>query len=77
MSITSHSTVADSHVQADGTRYVKHVFIDSIGGTHTQPLRKVPASWTETEYGAQRLAIVPELEEQLANAELEALLDGA
>lgn len=77
MSITSHNTIADAHTQADGSRYVRHIFVDSAGGTHEMPLRKVPGAWTETEYSAQRAGMIAELEESLAAAELEALLNGA
>lgn len=75
MTIQSHITIADTHLQASGHRYIKHVFTDHTGKVYEMPLRKVPGAWTETEYAAQRVTLAAELEDHLAAAELEALLN--
>lgn len=76
MAITSSRSVAESHTQADGTRYVRHYFTDSVIGEFSLSLRKHPQEWAETEYAQWRTDMVPRIEERLAEEEFNRLMGG-
>lgn len=76
MAIISAWTEADKNTQRNGERYIRHFFTDSTGTTHKSWLHSVPGEWGETEWATHRSAEKAELEDRLANIELEALLNG-
>lgn len=62
MTIISHQTIADSHLQADGRRYIAHVFTDHLGKDIATTLFMADGAWTETEYLVDRAAKVTSIE---------------
>jgi len=74
LSINSHQTTADSHLQKDGRRYVAHKFTDHLGNDRTVH-RKVDGAWTETEYLAQRTGMIEGQESQLADIEISEFIE--
>ncbi len=69
MSITTHQTIADGHLQADGRRYIRHEFTDHLGGIISVGPKKVDGAWTTTEYATERSGMVAGIETQLSEGE--------
>jgi len=74
MSIASSNTQADSHLQADGRRYVTHYFVDHLGNVSKRGPQKVTGSGTETEYAIVRSNLEPSILASLAEQEIQAAL---
>lgn len=73
MAIVSSSFVVDAHTQADGSRWVKETHVDSEGRIQ-HSLYKLPAGQGATEAQARMDGRIAYLNEQLAEAEAEAIL---
>lgn len=74
MSIVSSETIADSHTQSDGTRYVTHYFTDHLGGVTKRGPHSVAGSDTETEYAVLRAGMEQSILNHLANQEIQAAI---
>ena len=70
MSIISHQTIADNHVQANGERGIRHEFTDHLSKKHIRGDRRVAdeggKAATEAAYEPERLAMIPDVELSLA-----------
>lgn len=75
MAIVSSSYVMDAHTQKDGSRWVKETHTDSTGAAQTC-LYKLPAGQGAVEAQARMDARVPYLNEQLAEAEAQGIVNG-
>lgn len=73
MAIVSSSFVMDSHTQADGSRWVKETHVDSENRIQTC-MYKLPSGQGAVEAQAKMDARITYLNEQLAEAEAEAIL---
>lgn len=73
MAIIVSSFVMDSHTQADGSRWVKETHVDSEGREQTC-MYKLPSGQGSVEAQAKMDARIAYLNEQLAEAEAEAIL---
>jgi hypothetical protein len=76
MPIVASTLVLDTHTQKDGSRYVKETHVDSEGRSQ-QALYKLPPGQTEADAQARMTARVAYLDEQLAEAEAQEVLNGA
>ena len=74
MAVISSETIADVHLQKDGTRYVRHTFTDHTGEVHRSPLRRVAGNLTYLDYAQDRAALINLIESQLADIEMETIL---
>lgn len=70
----SSSYIVDAHTQADGRRYVTEAFVDDAGGAHSK-MYLAPAGWAAAEYEAHLAAAAARIDEQLAEAEFDQLLN--
>ncbi len=70
----SSTYTPDAHTQADGRRYVTESFVDDAGGAHAR-MYLAPAGWGDAEYVAHLAAAAARIDEQLAEAEFEQLLN--
>lgn len=70
----SSTYTPDTHAQADGRRYVTESFVDDDGGPHSR-LYLAPASWGDAEYAAHLSATAAQIDEAMAEAEFERLLN--
>ena len=75
MAIVTSIFAMDAHTQRDGTRWVKETHTDSTGRVQTC-LYKLPAGQGEVDAQARKDARVPYLNDQLAEAEAQAVLNG-
>ena len=66
MSVISHQTIEDSE-QADGRRHVRYEFTDNLGDKHYRGPKVVSAGFNAD---ADRVTMVPDVEEALALAEI-------
>ncbi len=77
MTIISHLTRADVHLQVDGFRYVSHYFTDHLGKIEKIGPRKVASDLGEMEYAVMRNALSPQIEAASIISEVEAAISRA
>ena len=75
MPIVSSKTIPEGHLQADGKRYVKHVFTFDNGAVHEVLNNKVPGNMDETGYAALRANMIPAIEESYKQLEADETLN--
>jgi hypothetical protein len=77
MPIVSSVVIVDSHAQRSGSRYVVERHTDDAGRVYTVGPYLLSEGLTEADAQARANARAVQINEQLAESEVEALIDGA
>ena len=75
MAIISSQTIPENHLQADGKRYIKHVFTLDNGTVHEVLNNKVPGDMDEVGYTALRANMISAIEESYKQKEADETLN--